>query len=151
MVAKQQADPKSKIVFVRETFQVIPSSEPDHTDATSEKINENFPMLKNHNLVKINTEETQMLVGAPPFGDVNPKMQHNSKKSPSEDRIKVIDDSKNDILVCDKPVKVDIGVNTDTEDEFEERTSVITQGSASSSRVDKGILVDLSKAGITNI
>ena len=149
MVAKKQADPKSKIVFVRETFQVIPSSETDHSDATSGKLNENLPMLKNHNLVKVNTEETQMLVGAP-FGDVNPKMQHNTKKSPSEERIKVIDDTKNDVF-CDKPGKVDIGVNTDTEDEFEDRTSVVTQGSASSSRVDKGILVDLSKAGITNI
>lgn len=150
MVAKNQADPKSKIVFVRETFQVIPSTETDNSDATSRNMNENLPMLKNHNLVKINTEETQMLVGAP-FGDVNPKMQHNTKKSPSEERIKVIDDNKSDTVFCDKPGKVDIGVNTDTEDDFEERTSVITQGSASSSRVDKGILVDLSKAGITNI
>ena len=47
MVAKQQADPKSKIVFVRETFQVIPSSEPDHTDATSEKINELLNYINN--------------------------------------------------------------------------------------------------------
>ena len=59
MAARNQADANSKIVYVRETFQVVPSSEPQPSTM-------NLPALNSHNLVKINTEERQLTM-SPPF------------------------------------------------------------------------------------
>ena len=108
MVARNQADTNSKIVFVRETFQVIPNTDDSKTP--------DLPNLDQHSLVKINTEERQLSMNQPfPSKTLIP-----SKPNPS-DRIKVIDDPK-------VSNKVDIGIMTENEEDFEDRTSVITQG-----------------------
>lgn len=154
MAARQQtaADSSSKIVYVRETFQVIPSSDCDQSSVTSDP---NLPTIKDHNLVKINTEETQLTLGTPFPGARAKTIINKRSPTPSEDRMKVLDDQK--IEVPEKRAvdhafrssKSDKSVMTDNEDE--DRNSVITQGSTTSSKIDKGISVDLSRAGISNI
>ena len=81
-------------------------------------------------------------------------------------RVKILDEDKildieDNEKLCDKPIPVistrssmsDKAVMTDSEEGAEEddRASVVTQSSLSSSKKDKGTLVDLSSAGITNI
>merc|ERR1719334_2062670 len=115
MAARQQtaADSSSKIVYVRETFQVIPSSDCDQSSVTSDP---NLPTIKDHNLVKINTEETQLTLGTP-FPGARAKTIIN-KRSPTPSEKRVVDHAF-------RSSKSDKSVMTDNEDE--DRNSVITQ------------------------
>ena len=120
-----QADPKTKIVYVRETFQVIPTEDFNHDHLQ-------IPLLG-----PASTRRVKIL---------------------DEDKILDVEDNEK---LCDKPIPVistrssmsDKAVMTDSEEGAEEddRVSVVTQSSLSSSKKDKGTLVDLSSAGITNI
>ena len=133
MVAKQQTEAKpAKIVYVRETFQLIPDTECIESSTVPD-----LSMLPNHNLVKLDKKETQMTID--PL-TTEPKYFAN----PSEERIKVYEGGRGDSpkVSCDKKTM---------SDKEEDRASVVTQGSSTSSMVDKGVSVDLSSAGISNI
>ena len=149
MAAQQQTEAGShKIVFVRETFQIIPDTTLEDTSS--------LPRLRNHNLVKIDSKESHLRLDQRNM-TVEPVTM--KEKSSSEERIKVLDDVKSDIydaakeVSCDKTVTTsEVGVMTDTEEDAEDGGSVVTQGSrGSSARVDKAVTVDLSQAGISNI
>ena len=149
MAAQQQTEAGShKIVFVRETFQIIPDTTLEDTSR--------LPRLRNHNLVKIDSKESHLRLDQRNM-TVEPVTM--KEKSSSEERIKVLDDIKSDIydtvkeVSCDKTTTTsEVGVMTDTEEEGEDGGSVVTQGSrGSSARADKGVTVDLSQAGISNI
>ena len=148
MVAKQQNEARpSKIVYVRETFQLIPDTECDQSSKSPE-----LPMLPHHNLVKIDKQETQMTID--PVTKV-PKY-FAGQKNQKEEKIRVIDETTSVKRDSPKapPEKMSMsskGVLTDNEDDPDDRASIVTQSSNTSSKVDKAVGVDLTRAGISNI
>ena len=149
MAAKQQnteARP-AKIVYVRETFQLIPDTECDQSSKVPD-----LPMLPNHNLVKIDKQETQMTID--PLTNM-PKYFANPK-NPGEEKIRALDEVKSvrldsPKLPCETKSMSIKGVATNKEDDAEDRSSIVTQSSNTSSKVDKAVGVDLTSAGISNI
>ena len=148
MVAKQQNEVRpSKIVYVRETFQLIPDTECDQSSTVPD-----LPMLPNHNLVKIDKQETQMKID--PVSKV-PKYFTNPK-NPREEKIRVLDEVKSvredsPKVPCEQKSLSTKGVASTKEDDAEDRASIATQSSNTSSKVDKAVGVDLTRAGISNI
>ena len=148
MVAKQQNEARpAKIVYVRETFQLIPDTECDQSSKVPD-----LPMLPNHNLVKIDKQETQMTID--PVTKV-PKYLANPI-NPGEEKIRVLDEVKSvrldsPKLPCETKSMSIKGAATNTEDDAEDRSSIVTQSSNTSSKVDKAVGVDLTSAGISNI
>ena len=148
MVAKQQNEARpSKIVYVRETFQLIPDSDCDQPRTAPE-----LPMLPNHNLVKIDKQETQMTIDpvnrAPTF--------FASPEKPREEKIKVLDDVRSvrgdsPNVGCEKKSMSHKGMALNKDDDAEDKASIVTQSSNTSSKVDKAVGVDLARAGISNI
>lgn len=123
-----RSDPKTKIVYVRETFQVIPAQ-----DFQNDPLK--LPLLTSSSTKKVFNEEPHLL----------------------PDKIRDIEDINNEKL-CDKPIPVvsttksDKSVMTDVESGAEDdNVSVVTLSSVTSSKKELGSKVDLSSAGLTNI
>mgnify|MGYP006863941299 CR=1 FL=1 len=148
MVAKQQNEVRpSKIVYVRETFQLIPDTECDQSSKSPE-----LPLIPHHNLVKIDQQETQMT-----FDPVTKVPKYFAgPENPKEEKFRVLDEVKSvkresPKVSSEKKSMSSKGVLTDKEDDRDDRASIVTQSSNTSSKVDKAVGVDLARAGISNI
>eukprot|EP00092_Neocalanus_flemingeri_P000681 GFUD01000723.1.p1 GENE.GFUD01000723.1~~GFUD01000723.1.p1 ORF type:complete len:1039 (+),score=197.49 GFUD01000723.1:946-4062(+) len=202
LLAERQANPHAQVIYVRETFQVVPScpiqncqncksnQSSEHSEHGTQAFETLQPSeLPGHRLVKLSSEESHLLIDpsdkdanrtcfyekniseAATEGHVTPVeyfkecSDDNTKSAKHECLIKdnffmLKDDD--DTQICDTSVvhdkKADKSVNVNrklfaelSQDDQEDTRSVGTQESGASSKLDKSVTVDLSRAGISNI